>query len=87
MRYSDFVGVFLILLGLSAAAAGEPAVPPAEADTAQVGAGRETITLKNGNVLSGEILKEKSDSLVLDLGFTVLTVPLDRVEKRVKAAE
>jgi len=84
MRYSAFVGVCLIFMGLSATAIGESSISPAKADAADVDAGRETITLVNGNVLSGEVLKEKSDSLVLDLGFTVLTVPLERIEKRVK---
>ena len=38
--------------------------------------------LKNGNQLSGEVLKEKADSIVLDLGFAVLTVPVEDIQER-----
>jgi serine protease Do len=43
--------------------------------------GRTLITLKNGNQLSGDVLKEKADSIVLDLGFAVLTVPVEDIQE------
>ncbi len=41
----------------------------------------ETIHLKNGNHLSGEVLKEKPEELVVDLGFIVITVPQRAIER------
>jgi len=38
--------------------------------------------LKNGNQLSGDVLKEKADSIVLDLGFTVVTVPVEDIQEQ-----
>ena len=38
--------------------------------------------LKNGNRLSGDVLREKADSIVLDLGFAVLTVPMEDIQER-----
>ncbi len=38
-----------------------------------------TVRLKNGAELKGELLKERADALVMDLGFTVLTVPRSEV--------
>ncbi len=46
---------------------------PAEAAT--------TVRLKNGSSIKGEILAGRADRVVVDLGFTVLTVPRDEVEK------
>lgn len=43
--------------------------------------GMATVKLKNGSALQGEILAEKSDRVVVDLGFTVMTVPRDEIEK------
>ena len=49
------------------------------------------VVLKNGSELRAEVLKEREDSLVLDLGTTVLTLPrtdIARIEKEAdKAAE
>ena len=42
------------------------------------------VVLKNGSELRAEVLKEREDSLVLDLGTTVLTLPrsdIARIEK------
>ena len=33
------------------------------------------IVLKNGAELRGEVLKDREDAVVIDLGHTVLTVP------------
>jgi serine protease Do len=38
------------------------------------------VQLKNGASLRGEILTEKPDRIVVDLGFTVVSVPRDEVE-------
>ncbi|MCA1963517.1 MAG: trypsin-like peptidase domain-containing protein [Prosthecobacter sp.] len=42
------------------------------------------VVLKNGSELAGQLLRERDDSLMLDLGFTVLNVPraeIARVDK------
>jgi serine protease Do len=39
----------------------------------------ETVRLKNGNVITGEVLAEKADTVVVDLGWRVLEVPRDEV--------
>lgn len=39
------------------------------------------VKLKNGSSIQGDILAERSDRVVVDLGFTVLTVPRDEIEK------
>ncbi|MFA6288477.1 MAG: trypsin-like peptidase domain-containing protein [Opitutaceae bacterium] len=45
-----------------------------------------TVQLKNGDSLRGDIISEKADRVVVDLGFTVVTVPRDEIE-RVTAQE
>ncbi len=40
-----------------------------------------TVQLKNGSSLRGDVLAEKADRIVVDLGFTVVTVPRDEIEK------
>ena len=45
---------------------------------------RVTLVLKNGNAVKGEVLREKTEGVVLDLGFAVLTVPGEAILKRVK---
>ena len=47
------------------------------------------VVLKNGSELRAEVLKEREDSLVLDLGSTVLTLPrtdIARIEKEADKA-
>ena len=39
-----------------------------------------TVQLKNGARLDAEVISEKADRLVVDLGFTVLAVPRDEIE-------
>lgn len=61
--------------------------PPPDAQMSCCPAGNEpspavTLYLKNGNFLSGEVLKERADSTVLDTGFTVLEVPADQIARR-----
>ncbi|HTQ29586.1 MAG TPA: trypsin-like peptidase domain-containing protein [Opitutaceae bacterium] len=38
------------------------------------------VRLKNGAELKGDILSEKTDRVVIDLGFTVVTVPRDEID-------
>jgi len=45
---------------------------------------RETFELKNGNAVRGEVLREKADTVVVDLGFSVLCVPTDLIASRKK---
>ncbi len=45
------------------------------------------IVLKNGAELRGEVLKEREDAVVLDLGSTVLTVPRAEISILEKALE
>ncbi|HEY0945943.1 MAG TPA: trypsin-like peptidase domain-containing protein [Opitutaceae bacterium] len=40
-----------------------------------------TVQLKNGASIQGDVLAEKADRIVVDLGFTVLTVPRDEIER------
>ena len=48
---------------------------------------RERVLLKNGSSLCGEILKTRADAIVVDLGFTVLTVPVEEIRKRLPVGE
>src|SRR5271168_1818472 len=38
------------------------------------------LRLKNGAEIRGDILSEKADHLIVDLGFTVVTVPRDEID-------
>src|SRR3954469_20325644 len=40
-----------------------------------------TVKLKSGASLQGDILTERADRIIVDLGFTVLTVPRDEIER------
>ncbi len=44
-------------------------------------ASADTLHLKNGGVIKGEVLRKKADKVLVDLGFTVLSVPMDEVER------
>lgn len=59
--------VLFILVLVALGAAPGSAVTPA------------SVRLKNGAEVKGELLKERADALVLDLGFTVLTIPRNEV--------
>jgi len=48
-------------------------------------AGNSTVRLRNGSSIEGEILQEKTDRIVIDLGFMVVTVPRDEVASIVPA--
>ncbi len=38
------------------------------------------VRLKNGGEIKGDILSEKADHIIIDLGFTVVTVPRDEID-------
>ena len=40
-----------------------------------------TVQLKNGSSLRGDLIAERADRVVIDLGFIVVTVPRDEIEK------
>jgi serine protease Do len=40
-----------------------------------------TVKLKNGASLQGDVLTERPDRVIVDLGFTVVTIPRDEIEK------
>jgi serine protease Do len=46
----------------------------------------ETVRLKNGNIITGQVLADKADSLVLDVGYTVLQIPREQVAAVVEEA-
>lgn len=46
-----------------------------------------TLTLSGGAALTGQVLKEDSDNVWLDLGYDVLRIPLDRVSAQQAAAD
>ena len=46
-----------------------------------------TVQLRGGAAITGEVLRRKSDRLVIDLGFAVITVPTDEIESIVTEDE
>ena len=46
----------------------------------------DTLQLKDHAVISGKILARKHDQIVVDLGYTVLVVPRNQIEKIVESA-
>lgn len=64
--------VAAIVLGLTA---------PAKAE------GLETIELRTGHSVRGEVLREKPDALYVDIGVDVIRLPREDVARRVKAEE
>src|SRR5580658_8673424 len=47
----------------------------------------DTIQLKDQAAVTGKILAEKSDSVIVDVGYTVLVIPRSAVERISKANE
>lgn len=47
----------------------------------------ETVVLKEKSSVTGRILAEKRDSVVLDLGYTVLTIPRSQIARIAKEEE
>src|SRR4051794_1674769 len=56
-------------------------VPPARA------AVFETLVLKDGQRVTGEVVAEKQNALYVDLGYDLLRVPRDQVSRRAKIEE
>lgn len=54
---------------------------PCVSRLAGAAAERATILLKNGATIRGEILRKGADRVIVDLGFTVLEVPSDRIDR------
>ena len=50
-------------------------------------ASAEVLQLKDQSSITGRILAEKKDSVYVDVGYTVLSVPKDRIAKIIKADE
>jgi len=50
-------------------------------------AGADTIQLKDKAAVSGKILAEKKESLALDIGYTVLVIPRNQIEKVIRSAD
>jgi serine protease Do len=64
----------------------QPSDAPAPAKKAEETA-HDRITLNDGRTLAGQILKETSETIWLDVGFDVLTVPRNRVAEIFRADE
>jgi serine protease Do len=47
----------------------------------------ETVILKDGQRVTGEVVAEKSTALYIDLGFDILRIPRDQVARRTKMNE
>lgn len=69
-RIRSLWGISLVTLAGAAAFSAEPV----------------KVTLKNGAQVQGEILRERDDVLMLDLGFTVLNVPRAEISNQEKAS-
>src|SRR5262249_62168698 len=49
--------------------------------------GFETVLLKDGQRVTGEVVAEKSHALYVDLGYDLLRIPRDQVVRRTKVGE
>ena len=47
-------------------------------------ASADTIVLKSGQRIIGQVLKDQQDAVFIDIGVDVIRVPLERIEKRVR---
>ncbi len=87
MRNTILIATGFMLVGVCAVLAADAAVGSVAQATetpAPAAAVRETLILRGGAQVTGEILREKTEGLVIDLGFTVLTVPADEIVRRFK---
>ena len=50
-------------------------------------AGFETVILKDGQRITGEVVAEKSNALYVDLGYDLLRIPRDQILRRAKVDE
>ena len=60
-----------LILGLALAGGNRTAVCAAE-----------IVELKSGHLLQGDVLKEQSDALYVDIGIDVIRVPRDQIRER-----
>jgi serine protease Do len=51
------------------------------------GADFETLTLKDGQRITGEVVAEKANAIYIDLGYDLLRIPRDQIVKRSKGEE
>lgn len=49
--------------------------------------GYETLTLKDGQRITGEVVAEKADSIFIDLGHDLIRIPRDQISRRAKEDE
>src|SRR5262245_39184352 len=50
-------------------------------------AGFETLILKDGQRITGEVVAEKQNALYVDLGYDLLRIPRDQIARRTKVDE
>jgi serine protease Do len=50
-------------------------------------AGFETVILKDGQRITGEVVAEKSNALYVDLGYDILRIPRDQILRRAKVED
>ena len=50
-------------------------------------AGADTLQLKDKAAISGKILAEKKDTVALDIGYTVLVIPRNQIEKVIRSSD
>ncbi len=67
LRASTIVSAWVVMVGLAAPSAW---------------AARETIVLRDGHELLGEVVLEKANAIYVDLGFDVVRVPRDQIVRR-----
>ena len=63
---------------------GEPVLPDRRSC---LGAGFETVILKDGQRITGEVVAEKQNALYVDLGYDLLRIPRDQITRRTKLDE
>jgi len=64
---------------------GQPATAPGSKPKGHASGTIDVVTLQDGRIITAPILKETSDTLWLDLGFSVVEIPLARVESILRA--
>jgi serine protease Do len=81
-RFTPLAVALLVLTGIAAGARAQDAEPEPD-ETPK--AGRVTVTLSGGAKITAHLLRENAQSIVLDLGYDVVTIPAGRVLKMVDA--
>ena len=44
----------------------------------------DLIEMKSGHKIEGDVLKETADALLVDVGFDILRIPVDKIRSRTK---